>query len=306
MTRYIKKTLFVFLFILLIIIAFTGIVSAEENTTVTVTASILNLREAPSTSAKVLDQLKKGDLLTFIESSNGWSKVSIHEITGWVLGKYVIKAEEVEETEKAGIITGNDVNVRKGAGLTYEVITKLDKGEKIAVTETSDGWCRIKTDKGVSGWVSSKYVSVSVNSETANQTSTEVSRGGEALGEQIVDYAKSLLGVKYVYGGTCPETGFDCSGFTKYVFEKFGIRLHRVAADQAEQGSEISQDRLIPGDLVFSDTNGGNNGINHVGIYIGDGKFINAASGSTSGKVVISSLSSSYWQAAYMTARRVI
>lgn len=304
MTRYIKKTLFIFLFILLVIIAFTEIVSAEENTKVTVTASILNLREAPSTSAKVLDQLKKGDLLTFIESSNGWSKVSIHGITGWVLGKYVIKAEVVEETKKAGIITGDDVNVRKGAGLSYEVITKLDKGEKIVVSETSDGWCRIKTDNGVSGWVNSKYVSV--NSETADQTSTEVSRGGEALGEQIVDYAKSLLGVKYVYGGTCPETGFDCSGFTRYVFEKFGIRLDRVAADQAKQGSEISQDQLIPGDLVFSDTNGGNNGINHVGIYIGDGKFINAASGSTSGKVVISSLSSSYWQAAYMTARRVI
>jgi len=305
LSKYIKKTFPVFLLILLVIIAFTGIASAEENRTVTVTASILNLREAPNTSAKILDQLKKGELLTFLESSNGWCKVSVRGITGWVLGKYVTKAETIEKNEKSGIITGNNINVRKGAGLSYEVVAQLDKGEKIAVAETLDGWYRIRTDKGISGWVSSMYVSVNTTCETVDQTSVEVSRGGESLGEQIVDYAKSLLGVRYVYGGTSPETGFDCSGFTRYVFEGFGISLDRVAADQAKQGDEVTKDRLIPGDLVFSDTNGGNNGINHVGIYIGDGKFINAASGSSSGKVVISSLSSSYWQSTYMTARRV-
>jgi N-acetylmuramoyl-L-alanine amidase len=108
-----------------------------------------------------------------------------------------------------------------------------------------------------------------------------------------------------VYGGSSPS-GFDCSGYVQYVFKQFGINLERVAADQAGQGTKVSKANLKPGDVVFFDTNGKNNYINHVGIYIGNGNFIHASSGSSKRKVVISDLSEGFYADAYMTARRFL
>lgn len=89
-------------------------------------------------------------------------------------------------------------------------------------------------------------------------------------GEAVVAYAMKFLGVKYVWGGETPA-GFDCSGFTRYVFAHFGRQLYRVSRDQATQGIPVSRDELKPGDLVFF-----GNPIHHVGIYVGDNCFIHA------------------------------
>jgi len=122
-------------------------------------------------------------------------------------------------------------------------------------------------------------------------------------GADIIDYAKKFLGTKYVWGGSTPK-GFDCSGFVKYVYKKFGITLSRNSRSQASNGTYVKKANLKPGDLVFFDTDGGKNRINHVGIYIGSGKFIHASSSHS--KVVISSLSSGFYSKNYMTARRVL
>lgn len=126
---------------------------------------------------------------------------------------------------------------------------------------------------------------------------------GKSLSLSIVDFARRLTGVNYVWGGTTPK-GFDCSGFVRYVFKNFGITLNRVSSDQAKQGSKVKKEDLIPGDLVFFDTNGGHNRINHVGVYIGSGKFIQASS-EYSG-VVISDITGGFYANTYMTARRVL
>ncbi len=136
--------------------------------------------------------------------------------------------------------------------------------------------------------------------------STALSRGEtEGLEQKIVTYAKKLLGVRYVWGGMSPK-GFDCSGFVKYVFDHFGIILNRVSANQAKQGTAVKKADLRVGDLVFFDTDGGHNEINHVGIYIGGGKFIQASSASGSSGVVISDIAEGFYSSAYMSARRVI
>lgn len=134
---------------------------------------------------------------------------------------------------------------------------------------------------------------------------TASSRGSSgSTAEKIIDYAKRFLGVNYVWGGTTPK-GFDCSGFVKYVFGNFGVTLNRVTTEQAKQGTSVKKANLQPGDLVFFDTNGGHNRINHVGLYIGGGKFIQSSSGSSSG-VVISSITEGFYSNTYMTARRVL
>lgn len=133
---------------------------------------------------------------------------------------------------------------------------------------------------------------------------TTASRGASvSTAQKIINYAKGFLGVDYVWGGMTPK-GFDCSGFVKYVCSKFGITLNRVAADQAKQGTTVKKANLQPGDLVFFDTNGGYNHINHVGLYIGGGKFIQASSGSSS--VVISSITEGFYSKTFMMAKRVL
>ncbi len=410
--KYIKKLVIIALLSTSLTVLSAGFAYAEKYREVTVTADILNLRESPDTSSKIIGKLKKGSQLKVLQSSGEWYKVSIDRLTGWVSIKYVTSANTSNEPKsttdkntdknvntnanasnnssknentstsknnttnkmteaaavKYGKITGNNVNVRKGPGLSYSVIKQLNKGALLEILDKTEKWYQVKLSDNVLGWVSSSYISecketieetndkndnkkenqsanTSVNDsgkdsgegsgkdpgkvadisqsisagEQGSQTgssdtkntdyetpASQTSEEGTVVISQLIDFAQSLVGVKYMYGGTSPETGFDCSGFTQYVFGSFGIKLERVAADQAKQGVEVKQEELLPGDLVFSDTDGGNNNINHVGIYIGDGKFISATSGSNSAKVTVTSLESSYWKSTYMTARRIV
>lgn len=141
-----------------------------------------------------------------------------------------------------------------------------------------------------------------VTAVKATAMKAAVSRG-EDSNPSIVDYAKRFLGVDYVWGGTSPS-GFDCSGFVLYVFRKFGVELNRVSRDMAAQGSKVAKSELQPGDLVFFDTNGGHNRINHVGMYIGGGRFIQSSSEQSG--VVISDITGGFYANTYMTARRVL
>jgi len=124
--------------------------------------------------------------------------------------------------------------------------------------------------------------------------------GTAAASTPLEEAVDGLIGIDYKYGGTTTK-GFDCSGFTSYVFEKFGIELPRTSKEQATVGTKVSKSELKPGDLVFFNTNG--KGISHVGIYLGDGKFAQASS---KHGVNITELESSYYKNKYVTARRVL
>jgi cell wall-associated NlpC family hydrolase len=119
--------------------------------------------------------------------------------------------------------------------------------------------------------------------------------------DQILQTARSYMGVPYVWGGVSPS-GFDCSGFTHYVFYQNGIVIPRNSADQYQQGTWVAKSQLLPGDLVFFETY--KPGPSHVGIYMGGGKFIHASSGAE--KVTISELGNPYYVQHYIGAKRVI
>ena len=138
----------------------------------------------------------------------------------------------------------------------------------------------------------------SSNTTGKKNTSSSINRGVNKSSSQVANYAYNFLGRPYVYGANGPNA-FDCSGFTSYVYRHFGVSLPRTASSQFSAGSAVSRNNLAPGDLVVFHTVGY---LGHVGLYIGGGDFIHAAS---SGRVKISSLSEGYYRTRYAGARRV-
>lgn len=241
----------------------------------------------------------------------------------------------VKELNKTGYVKVEGLTVRKGPSTSTEAINGLSKNDKVDIIGETDGWYQIKLKSEV-GYVSAKYISDTKVTETTSrsgstirnaeeqekteeveETNTEteeteetdetdtntVSSSTGISGAEVVEYAKQYLGYKYVAGGSSPSIGFDCSGFTTYVYKHFGISLNRSSRDQIKNGVAVSKNNLQPGDiLIFNGSS--NTSIGHVGIYVGGNDFIHAAN-SREG-VIITSLSSSYYQKRYVGARRVI
>ncbi|MCP9339225.1 C40 family peptidase [Stutzerimonas xanthomarina] len=123
--------------------------------------------------------------------------------------------------------------------------------------------------------------------------------------EDVLFTALGLVGTPYRYGGNTPQGGFDCSGLITYVYRgAAGVALPRTTrAMNAMRGATISRDALKAGDLLFFATSGGRR-VSHAAIYVGEGRFVHAPS--TGGTVRLDSLSNSYWQKSYLSAKRVL
>ena len=136
---------------------------------------------------------------------------------------------------------------------------------------------------------------------SASAAPVRASRSSDSA-DELIGSAMGLLGVAYRYGGTSASTGFDCSGFMQHIFRKtMQINLPRTSAEQAKMGVAVSRSELQPGDMVFFSTSRGR--ISHVGLYIGNNRFIHAPR--TGKSIEITSLGNKYWNSKYVTARRV-
>ena len=195
------------------------------------------------------------------------------------------------------------LNVRKGPGTSYSKITKLSKGTAVTVHSTSNGWSKI-TANGVEGYVSSEYLS-STKPSTGSSDSSNSSGSTSSSVNAVLNLAAKQLGKPYVWGAQGPSS-FDCSGLTYYVYKNAaGVTLPIVSSDQSRYGTTVSKSNLKAGDLVFFDTSGSNNGaVSHVGIYVGNGEMIHASSSKE--KIVQVSIETSYWNNAYVRAKRVL
>ena len=126
--------------------------------------------------------------------------------------------------------------------------------------------------------------------------------GSEPEREKALDIAQSLIGIPYQYGGDSPEQGFDCSGLVQYVYQQAGLEIPRTTGQQYRRVQAIPSRFLRPGDLVFFTTKF-NRFVSHVGIYLGNNRFIHAPS---SGKTVsIASLKDPYWRRHFASAGRL-
>lgn len=234
---------------------------------------------------------------------------------------YTVSADTEKADVKQGIVKGAAVNFRREPNTYAEIFTVLAGGTRVNVIERSGDWYKINYEQST-GWIYARYLQVT-SVETTGKVAVKddiASRGGmtsridETLkniseqnavtGEQIAEYSKKFMGVPYKWGGATPE-GFDCSGFTYYIYRQFGFALKRTSSDQATQGVFVDKSELRPGDLIFFDTQGKNNGqITHNGMYVGDNKFIHSANSRT--VVKITALTDSYYTKAYVKAKRII
>jgi hypothetical protein len=121
--------------------------------------------------------------------------------------------------------------------------------------------------------------------------------------QELSSFALELIGIRYKWGGSTPATGLDCSGLVRYVFQKVtGVTLPRTAKDMSRLGETVAIADLQPGDLVFFDTR--RFAFSHVGIYLGDNRFVHAPRKGR--EVEVATLDSSFWQKRFNGARRIV
>lgn len=137
---------------------------------------------------------------------------------------------------------------------------------------------------------------------SADENETDTATGWKAKTQEVIINALSLTGIKYKFGGNSPETGFDCSGFVRYVFRNAAnLTLPPTARAISQLGKTVNKDELQPGDLVFFNTL--KSAFSHVGIYIGDNKFIHSPRSGAS--VRVENMQQSYWSSRFNGAQRL-
>lgn len=269
--------------------------SAESLGIGAVTSDGLRLRAEANTGAEILATAFEGAYAVVLEDAgNGWYKVEYDTVEGYMFGEFLDVSAKADADLGSGKVTadGGTLNVRSGPGTDYDRLGVLQDGAAVTLTGMDSGWFKIDYNGG-SGYVSSDYVERC--KEGADQSS--------GLGEQIVAYAKQYLGKPYVWGGNGPN-GFDCSGFTKYVYAHFGYSINRTASTQLKNGVSVDRSDLQAGDLIFFYNGKDSTPVSHVGIYIGDGDFIHASTNSYT--VEIDTLYAEHNSQKYVYARRII
>lgn len=234
--------------------------------------------------------------------------------------------EPQEAPQNVLYVNAGTINLRKEPSSSSEILTNLTLNTEVIVISEDAGWTKVKVGE-YEGYIASTLLSDTKQEETvtsrssgirqeeavssdtssepaetstvSNTISTNSSSAVATTGSAVVEKAKAYLGSKYVYGGTSPS-GFDCSGFTYYIYKQFGITLNRTAAAQYSNGVPVARSDLQLGDLIMF----GKSGINHVGIYIGGGKIVHAANPSRG--VVTDTINSGYYNTNYVGAKRVL
>lgn len=252
----------------------------------------LNIRQEASTSSAVIGYMTPGSSAKIVDKGTEWTKIQSGSLIGYINNDYYYTGSRVDSyarqigLEKIATLKVN-MNIRAKASVSSKRIGGASAGATFSVTKETASWVAI-TFNGKTGYLKKSYltltynfgtpvaVTVTTTPEQPDGTTTIISPpAGSVSGAKIVEYALQFLGNPYVYGGTSLTQGCDCSGFVMSIYKAFGYSIPRVSRDQAKGGTEISIDSIQAGDLLFYANSSGT--INHVGLYMGNGRIINAS-----------------------------
>lgn len=222
---------------------------------------------------------------------NGWYKIRSGPVTGYVRKDLIATGDTaqnlaVQHAQVMAIVNTESLNVRSEASTDSKAWTAVTSGQRYNVLNQLDGWVQLELDAGDDdGEDQGAFVSTRDNNVTVQYAlqeaieyypAVEAANAAMAFRNKIVNFACQFVGNRYVWGGTSLTHGCDCSGFTQSVLKNFGISIPRVSRDQARIGTKMTSANMRPGDLIFYANRSGR--INHVGMYIGNGQVVNAAS----------------------------
>lgn len=296
------------------------------------------LKIVPVINATDTIEVKKDEEVNVIEVINGWVCVEVQTTKGWIRKEKLQQEQKTEQTatqeqpqktqqpeqqpqtvSKTLYVNSATVRVRREASTSAEIIASIPVNTAVEVVAEQGEWSKVKVN-GKEGYISSSLLSATKQETTSRgsttprkaETNTTEQKQPEKTtttptatpkssgkGTTVLATAQQYIGCRYVYGGTSPK-GFDCSGFTSYVYRAHGVNLNRTAAGQYSNGVAVSRSDLQPGDLVMF----GKSGINHVAIYAGGGKIVHAANSSRG--VTTDTINSGYYNKNYVGARRVM
>ncbi|MCI5727249.1 MAG: SH3 domain-containing protein [Clostridium sp.] len=283
--------------------------------TVTGIKTTLNIRSGASTSASIIGTLKNGAKVEITGESGNWYKINYNGKVGYVYKSYIKKGTTgttggdggtSTTTEKKGVVVGisTTLNVRSGASTSASIIGTLRNGAQVTIIGESGNWYKIKFNERV-GYVSKDYV----REGNSNDGQGQVIR---ATFENVYAVMSAHIGSPYVWGGAGEYLtssllytlskrfpadaangaysrawqyvdqgyrAFDCSGLMQWGYAQVGIKIGRTTWDQITCGTEVSLNNLKPGDLLF------NTSLTHVGMYIGNGQWIESPNRSANVRV---------------------
>ena len=269
----------------------------------------VNVRDIPGEEGNVVGKLYDESVGEYIEEDNGWYKISSGNVTGYVKSDYCIVGDDAismadEIGTKMAIVVTPALNVHEEPDMNSNVIDFIPMGEAVLVVENCGDWIKINV-AGAEGYVLNDYVTIhteftvaeSREEEEARLESERIARenaiaaateaaanlsqsestydvpvvtGDSNLGNEVAQFALQFVGNPYVYGGTSLTNGADCSGFVMTVYGTFGVSLSHSTTDDRYVGYAVnSLEEAVPGDIICYS--------GHVGIYIGNGQIVHAA-----------------------------
>ncbi|MBR4026526.1 MAG: C40 family peptidase [Lachnospiraceae bacterium] len=239
----------------------------------------LNVRESASGDASIVGKMTNYSACEILGTEGEWTKITSGNVEGYVKTEYLLTGQEAlelaqTEAKLMAKVKTEVLNLRSEANTDSAILSTVSKGEEILVVEELEGWLKVEVDDA-QGYISADYVETTLKLKTAN-TLKELSydSGVSNTRVDLVNYALQFVGNRYVWGGTSLTKGVDCSGFTMKIYQKYGVYLPHSSRAQPGHGTKISSSEAQPGDLFFY---GNGSGINHVAIYIGNGKVVHAS-----------------------------
>lgn len=284
-------------------------INQYDNLVIFKKSGYMNVRSTPENKGddNVIGKLTSKAAGDIIETLDGWYKIKSGTVTGYIAADPELIATGQEAKDLAmqnatqmAIITTDVLNVRVEPNTDSKIWTQIVKDERYLVVDQQDGWVQIDlgsvdAEDGSQDGDEKAYISTRDNNvevryalneaikfTPAKDSSSGASSDGsgsstkQSRRSQLVNYALQFVGNRYVWGGTSLTNGVDCSGFTMRVMEKFGVSLPHYSGSQAQMGKKVTSATMKPGDLIFYA--GSNGKVNHVAIYIGNGRIVHAAS----------------------------